>query len=144
VGRSITGRRQAFELQCRDLSARVESLVEFDDAHLKAQREKVERFRMRLGAGATWDRVLSKVGAWVQETAATSESGAFVTRTGRFRMKSPSVSDWPQIVETVSSLESIPGIGISQLELKSSGSATQRSLDFVGMVVVVQMARAQK
>jgi hypothetical protein len=58
-------------------------------------------------------------------------------------LKSPATTDWPQIVDAVKASESLPGVGIVGFEMKTSGDHEHRSVDFVRVVVAIQMLRSE-
>jgi len=123
----------------RMASVQLMALSAFDEEHLRALRERTTRFRLRLGENSTWEQAQGYLGGrWTHEGDTTTEHGAYSTRVHRIRMSAPSIADWPQIVDAVALLEKSPGIQVEGIEMRSSGSAVQRSLDYVGMRLVVQ------
>ena len=60
---------------------------------------------------------------------------------GTFRLISPVLADWPEIVETLGDSEALPGVGITGIEMRTSGGVERRSLDLVTVRVAVQMSR---
>jgi hypothetical protein len=127
------GERRRFE-------AKLAALSDFDGAHLRALSESVDQFRHRLGEPSTWAQALGHLGGqWINEADASTEHGAYATKVHRIRMAAPSVAEWPRIIDTAGLLERCPGVQIEGIEMKSSGTAAQRSLDYVGLRLVVQM-----
>jgi hypothetical protein len=121
-------------------AAKLAALSEFDETHLRALSESVDRFRHSLGADSSLAKALGHLaGQWINEGEVTTEHGAYSTKVHRIRMTAPSVAEWPRIVDTVAFLEGCPGVQVDGIEMKSSGGAAQRSLDYVGMKLVVQV-----
>jgi hypothetical protein len=58
------------------------------------------------------------------------------------RLKSPSPADWPAIVEAVRVSEGLPGVGVAEFDMKTSGTRERRTVDSVAILVVVQSRRA--
>ena len=135
-------RRIAALLQS-DLSGRIAAQSGCGDRDLQALREQVGLFRRHLGQEGSWGRIVQLLGKrWTVEGRETEEGKGYSTESGAFRMLSPAVADWPGIVEAVGSLETMPGAGIIEFRMKSSGSRELRSLDTVKIVVSVRTRRA--
>ena len=123
-----------------DASAALAALSGYDEAHLLALRESSARFRLRLGDEATWSRAQAYLGGrWTHEGATTTGHGGYSTVVHRIQMTAPSIADWPVILDAVTVLERCPGIQVDGIELRSSGSSSRRSMDYVGMRLVVLM-----
>jgi hypothetical protein len=56
---------------------------------------------------------------------------------GVFFLASPVPSEWPSILETVGVAESLSGVGIVALEMKSSGGKERGSLGLVKVAVAI-------
>jgi len=140
--RALEARRIAALLQS-DLSGRIAAQSGCGDRDLQALREQVGLFRRHLGQEGSWGRIVQLLGKrWTVEGRETEEGKGYSTESGAFRMLSPAVADWPGIVEAVGSLETMPGAGIIEFRMKSSGSRELRSLDTVKIVVSVRTRRA--
>jgi hypothetical protein len=126
------------QMQDREAAERVAAESEFDEVHLQGLREKVSLFRVRLGDEGTWAKILGRLGSgWSVDRLDKAERLGYSVQYGTFRMTSPEVSDWQSIIETVRFVEGLPGAGIGEFEMRSSGDGVQRSLSLVSMVVVV-------
>jgi hypothetical protein len=131
-------RRLASGLEA-SLSAQISAKAVYDDARLEAMRSRVGRFRLQLGTNDTWDRLVRGFGeGWKAEVGPRDERNGFSIQYGVFRLKSPALADWPEIVERLKDSEALPGVGIVEFEMKTSGSREQRSLDMVRILVAVQ------
>jgi hypothetical protein len=114
----------------------------YESDRLTALRDQVGRSRIRLGDAATWGRIAGRFGeGWTLETGAIDEKGDHSIQYGTIRLPSPSVADWPKIVEAVTDLEAIPGVGIAEFEMTSSGGRDRRSMDLVRILVAVHTRR---
>jgi hypothetical protein len=112
---------------------------------LEELRDKVGQFRVQLGSQGTWERLVGQLGeGWTAESGPMDNKGDYSIRFGTFRLISPSVLDWPKIVEAVKESEAIPGVGIAEFEMKASGDRDRRSLDLVRFLVAVQTSRNGK
>jgi hypothetical protein len=60
---------------------------------------------------------------------------------GTFELLSPALSDWSKTIEVIGTTESLPGVGIANFEMKTSGNREHRSVDFVRIVVEVHSRR---
>lgn len=143
--RSLTSFRmgRATELE-RSLREQIEAKSGCDRDRLEALHEQVSRLRVQVGAEDTWNRMIRIFGdAWSTETLSREDRSGCSFQTGVMRLKSPSLADWPGIVEAVRACEGLPGVGIAEFEMKTSGTRERRELDSVRIVVVVQSRRAE-
>jgi hypothetical protein len=126
-----------------NLNAEIAANSMYDSTSLTALRDRVGRSRIRLGDEATWGRLAGRFGeGWTVEAGAADEKGEHSIQYGTIRLQSPSVADWPKIVEAVADLEAMPGVGIAELEMTSSGGRDRRSLDLVRILVAVHTKRS--
>jgi hypothetical protein len=133
--------RRASSVEAR-MSEQVAALSEFEAEKLEALRSKVGRVRVQLGPEDTWERLIAKLGdSWAVEAGHREERTGCSVQCGVFRLKSPVVSDWPAIVEALKDSEALPGVGIAEIEMQTSGNLERRSLDYVRILVTVQAAR---
>jgi hypothetical protein len=138
VARAVSRESAVGRYQCQQMVGQVQAESEFDAAHLNGLREKVSRFRGRLGDESTWGRLVGKLGPdWSLDAVTRADRVGYSVEFGTFRMKTPTVSDWQAILETVRFVEGLPGVGIGEFEMKAIGDGVQRSLSLVSMVVVV-------
>jgi hypothetical protein len=126
------------QIKEQQMIGQVRAESEFDGTHLDGLREKVSQFRGRLGDESTWGRLVGRLGAtWSLEAVTRAQRIGYSVQFGTFRMKTPTISDWQAILETVRFVEGLPGVGIVEFEMKAVGDGVQRSLGLVSMVVVL-------
>ncbi len=124
------------------LSAQIAAKSEFEDERLEMLRDHVRRIRLQLGTDDTWDRMVRKFGErWAVEPGPKENRNGSSVQRGVFRLRSPRLTDWPEIIENVKNAEALPGVGIAQFEMNTSGSLVRRSLDSVTILVAVQTRR---
>jgi hypothetical protein len=127
------------QFQIQQMEDQVRAETDFDETHIVGLRQKVRRFRERLGDEGTWSRLLSGLGGgWAMEAVTRADREGYTIQYGTFRMKAPMVSDWQAILATVRFAEGLPGVGIGEFEMRAVGDGVQSSLSLVSMVVVVQ------
>jgi hypothetical protein len=135
------GRRRAFGLE-GELAAQIVAWSGFDDGKLSALRDQVKLFRVRLGPAGTWERLIAHLGdRWTEEGTSRDDRNGCTIQLGAFSLKSPSVTDWPRIVEALRDSEALPGVGITEFQMKASGSREHRSIDLVRFRVAVRTRR---
>ena len=124
------------------LSAQIAAKSEFERDRLEALRIRVGLFRVHLGTANTWDRLVKRFGAgWTIEAGPSEDRNGCSVQYGVFSLKSPELSDWPGIIEILKDSEGLPGVGIVEFEMKTSGNLERRSLDLVRIHVAVQTGR---
>jgi hypothetical protein len=124
------------------LSAQIVAKSEFEDERLEMLRDRVRRIKLQLGTDDTWDCMLRKFGdRWAVEPGQKENRKGSSVQRGVFRLRSPKVTDWPEIIEAVKDAEALPGVEIVEFEMKTSGSLARRSLDSVTAHVAVQTRR---
>jgi hypothetical protein len=122
-----------------ELSSQIAANSKYSDENLDALRANVGRIRLRLGDGLTWSRLEAKMGErWALQGTSHSEVNGYSTRTGAIERQSPDVGDWPEIVAAVEEWEAIPGVSVTAVEMKTSGSSDRRSLDTARFLVSVR------
>jgi hypothetical protein len=126
----------------RDLATRIGALSAYESDNVDALRRQVGLFRVRLGTDGTWDRLVRRLGGgWSAESGLREDKSGYSLQPGTFRLLSHAVGEWPDIVEAVKDLEAIPGVGIAEIEMKTSGSGDRRSLDTARILVLIQASR---
>jgi hypothetical protein len=134
-------RRRASSLEA-SLSGQIAAKSVYESEDLDALRDKVGRFRVRLGSEGTWERLVRQFGdGWTAESGPKDDKNGYCIQYGTFKLLSPAVADWPKIIEAVKDSEAIPGVGVAEIEMKSSGGHDRRSLDLVRILVAVQTSR---
>ncbi len=124
------------------LSAEIAAKSEFESDRLKSLKSRAGLLRVHLGAADTWDRLVKRFGAgWTVEAGPKDERSGCTFQYGSFTLKSPVLADWPGIIETLKDSERLPGVGIAEIEMKTSGNLERRSLDSVRILVAVQTGR---
>jgi hypothetical protein len=117
-------------------------MSEFEGERLESLRSRVRRALLQLGTEDTWERLVRRFGErWTVEQGPRDERNGSSVQLGTFRLKSPVLADWPGIIETLGDSEAIPGVGITGIEMRTSGGTERRSLDSVTVRVSVQMRR---
>jgi hypothetical protein len=136
------------ELRKRDaavedgLGAQIAAMAPYENGDLETLRAQVGRYRTRLGSKGTWDRLVRRLGSgWIAESGPKYDKSGYSIQLGTFKLVSHAVSDWPEIVNVVKELETIPGVGISEFSMKTSGSGNRRTLDTASIAVVIQADR---
>jgi hypothetical protein len=126
-----------------DLLNRINAMSAYESENVDSMRRQVGRFRMHLGTEATWDILVSRLGnRWVVDKGSKEEKGIYSVQLVTLRLVSHAVGEWPSIVEAVGQLEAIPGVGIAEFEMKTSGADDRRSLDTARILVAIQTSRA--
>ena len=127
------------------LCAQIAGLGECEDSELEAMRGRVRELRARLGSPDAWERLVGHLGAgWVAGPVSREEMGGYLAGVGSISLREPSISDWPRIVEAVRAIEEVPGAGILDFEMRTSGDRERRVVDTVTVVVSTQTARTPK
>jgi hypothetical protein len=142
MGSAISRRqRLAADLEA-GLAAQIAAKSEYEGEKLEALRDRVRRTRLLLGAEDTWDRLVRRFGErWTVESGPREERSGSSVQFGTFRLKSPVLADWTGIIETLGDSEALPGVGITGIEMRTSGGLERRSMDSVTVRVAVQMRR---
>jgi hypothetical protein len=136
------GLRRHAESDERALEAQVSAMSAFEDENVAALRARVGRLRLQLGPDGTWERLVSRLGAgWGSEAGTREDKAGYSIQTGTVSVLSRGVDEWPAIVEAVGQMEAMPGVGIAEFEMKTSGSGDRRTLDTARMLVVIQTTR---
>lgn len=113
-----------------------------DAASLEALRDRVRGFRTRLGPTDTWDRILAQLGAgWRGEPGSREDRGGYAFQEAALSLRSPTTSDWPEILGAVGALEHTPGVSVVGFEMDTSGDRLRRSVDRVKVTVALQTTR---
>jgi len=142
LGSAISERQRLAADVGSGLAAQIAAKSDFEGARLDALRDRVRRTRLLLGAEDTWDRLVRRFGGrWTVESGPRDERSGSSVQFGTFRLISPVLADWPEIVETLGDSEALPGVGITGIEMRTSGGVERRSLDLVTVRVAVQMSR---
>jgi hypothetical protein len=139
---NISEQRRRAEVAESNLESEVAAKSMYESEYLDALRDQMRRSRVQLGDEGTWGRLVRRLGdRWSAEPGQTDEKGGQSTRYGTMRLLSPTVTDWEKIVEAVTNSEETPGVGIAELEMKTSGSRDHRTLDLVRILVAIQTSR---
>lgn len=126
-----------------DLSIRISARSEYDEANLDSLRSEVGQFRTQLGPPGGWERVAGLFARrWKMEAEPTSEARDFESQSCTFRMISPKVSDWPEIMDTVKEVEAVPGAGIMEIQIQAAGGREHVNLETVRVLVSVRTRRS--
>ncbi len=137
VSEKVERRVRAADIE-DSLSRQIAAISDCDDAHLEELRGRVGRFRGQLGPDDAWARLVRRFGQrWTSEAGQKEERDGYSFQVGTLMLISPSVSDWPGILDSVKAAEQIPGIGIAGLEMRSSGNRELRSMGMVKIVVAI-------
>jgi len=124
------------------LSRQIAERSDSEDSNLIALRARIGRFRKQLGSADSWDLLVRQFGgSWTAEAGPRDDRADYSLQVGTFVRISPAVSDWPEIVRAVGLAEHIPGVGIAELEMRSSGNRDHRSMDLVKFVVAIRCRR---
>jgi hypothetical protein len=141
----IVEQRSSASIAEASLSSQIAAKSIYERERLDALREQIGRFRMRLGTDGTWERVVRQFGpGWNAEMGVRDDRSGYSIQYGIFELVSPTVADWPRIVEAVRESEAVPGVGIAEFEMKASGGPGKRMLDLVRILVVVETRGAEK
>ena len=141
----IVEQRRLASVAETSLSSQIAAKSMYERERLEELREQIGRFRVRLGADGTWDSVVSRIGlGWYAEPGTRNERGTYSIQYGTLKLMSPTVADWPRVIEAVGESEAIPGVGIAEIEIKASGVRGQRTLELVRILVAVQTRHAEK
>ncbi len=128
--------------QVSEINTQVSARAAFDSASLEALRTRVRDLRGRLGAADTWDRILVQLGKeWTGDLGKREDRGGYSAQEGSLVLRSPTTSDWPDILGAVGELERIPGVGVVGFEMSTSGDRAHRSVDLVRITVALHTAR---
>ena len=127
-----------------ELARQIVTLSAFSDAELAAFRSKAKKYRSHLGPESTWNELGKKVGgAWSIESGAKVENSGSTIERGILVRSSPTVADWQDAVDTVGSLELMPGVTVLRFEMRTSGDLEHRSVDLLKIEVESRIRRAQ-
>lgn len=140
----IVEQRRGASIAEASLSRQIAAKSTFEREHLEALREQVGRFQVQLGTDGTWERVVRQFGpGWNAKLGAREDRSGYSIQYGTFELMSPSVADWPRIIEAVKDSEAIPGAGIAEFQMKASGGPGKRTLDLVRILVAFQTRCAE-
>ena len=121
------------------LSAQIAAKSPYENEDLEALRLRAQALRGSLGDDSTWEKLTTRAaGRWRVEAGADDRKNGYKQRVATMTLLSASVADWPEVVKAVGDLESIPGIGIAEFEMKTSGGREQRTLDVARVLVSVR------
>jgi hypothetical protein len=124
------------------LTRQVTALSDFGDADLVALRSKSNAYQSRLGSEGIWSELEKNYGgSWSIESGAKHENGGSLNQTGILTKISPTVGDWQTAVDTLGTLEHLPGVAIARFEMKTSGDLEHRSVDMLKIVIAINAHR---
>ena len=133
----IERRRRTMDIEGR-LSGQILAMADCEDSRVEALRARVGRFQVQLRPEDTWERLMHLFGSrWKAEAGTQDNKEDFSYLVGTFTLLSPTVSDWPKILETIKASELLAGVGISRFEMKTSGTRKHRSVDLVTIAVAI-------
>ncbi len=119
-----------------ELSRQIAALSEFGDANLASLRSTVVRLRLPVGAKDQSETLVKGFGdSWTHESGGAETKDGISLKTDIFKKLSPEPSDWWKTVETLRSLEEVPGITIVSFEMRTSGDRNHRSVDILRVMV---------
>jgi hypothetical protein len=125
-----------------DLGRQIAANSDYEKSNLEALRTRVDRFQYFLGSENTWKEIIQQFGkSWRCEAGTKSDRDGYSVQMGTFELLSPALSDWSKTIEVIGTTESLPGVGIANFEMKTSGNSEHRSVDFVRIVVEVHSRR---
>jgi hypothetical protein len=125
------------------LSQQINSLAEFCDANLFALRFRAKTYQSHLGPESTWSELEDRYGkSWSIESGAKHENSESTIQAGILTKISPTVADWQTAVDTLGSLEILPGISVSRFEMRTSGDLEHPSVDIIRIVIEINLHRA--
>jgi hypothetical protein len=97
---------------------------------------RVARFRSLLGPEDTLEKVIASLGkAWIVYPGPVNHGDGFSVELSRIKKLSPTVEDWQQVIRTLGALESLPGVGIVSLVMKTSGALESRKVELLEITV---------
>lgn len=118
------------------LSSQIASKKGCGESDLDELRKRVERFRGQLGPDDAWMRLVHQFGRrWKVEAGPKEDKDGYSIQIGTFLLTSPTVADWPEIIEAVGAAEQLPGVGIAGIQMRSTGSRKSRSVEIVRVLV---------
>lgn len=142
LGAKISEQRRNAAIAESNLESEVAAKSMYESEYLNALRDQMSRSRVQLGDEGTWGRLVRRLGdRWSAEPGQMDGKGGQSIRYGTMRLLLPTVTDWAKIVEAVTNSEEIPGVGIAELEMKTSGSRDRRTLDLVRILIAIQTRR---
>ncbi len=140
---TLLERRHHAESAERGLRNRIGAMSAYGDENVEALRREVGALRTHLGTEGTWDGLVRQLGgAWSVERGPREDMGTYCVERGTLTLVSHSVGEWPRIVDVAGQLEAMAGVGIANLEMKTSGTGGVRSLDTARLDLVVHTRRA--
>jgi hypothetical protein len=136
------GRRRRVSEQDASLASQLAERAPYENSNLEALRAEVGRFKIQLGREGTWDTLAAMVGErWTAEPGQHEDKEGYSIRYGSLSLLAPETGDWPTIVDVVRKCEATPGVEVSGIEIKTSGSRERRSMDLVRLAVAVETNR---
>jgi hypothetical protein len=136
------GRKRRASDRDASLSAQVVERASYENFSLEALRDEIGRFRVQLGGEGTWENLARMFGErWKAEPGQQEDKDGYSIRFGTLRLSSPETGDWPGIMEAVRKCEATPGVGVTDIEIKTSGNRERRSMDLVRIAVAVETNR---
>jgi hypothetical protein len=112
------------------------------DADLKALRAEVAGLRERMAKPGAWERLMLQLGrGWGARAARTEERAGCIVQDVVLERRSPSTSDWPEIVSVAADIEKMQGARISSFEMRTSGDKQRRTVDLINILVSIRAQR---
>ena len=123
----------------RSLNAQIAGESEYDASRLNRVRDEVRSFQVQLGPRDAWEQVARIFAArWTLEVSSRDDREGYSTQSGSFRMQSPTVADWREIVDTVAAAEKAPGAAVTDFEMKAGGDRIHPAIDLVRIGVSIR------
>jgi hypothetical protein len=129
-------RLNAYGNAVRCIAEQIAARADCEDSDLVALRGKVERSRSLLGSKDTLEILVRTFGTgWSIISNAKDDRSGFEVQLSTFRMRNPTLGDWQKIVDLVGSLEQLPGVGIENFRMNTSGDIEHREVSVVEVIV---------
>jgi hypothetical protein len=139
----ILDQRRRGGVMMDEMTSQIAAKAEYEEANLEALRARVVQFKKRLGNAGAWQSLAARLSAgWHADPTKKEDRRFYTVESGSFLLLSHSVGDWPDIVSAVHDLESIPGVDVAEMEMRTSGDGVRRILDTARIVVVARTTAA--
>ena len=123
----------------RGLNAQIAGESDYDASRLNRVRDEVRSFQVQLGPRDAWEQVARIFAArWTLEVSSRDDREGYSTQSGSFRMQSPTVADWREIVDTVAAAEKAPCAAVTDFEMKAGGDRIHPAIDLVRIGVSIR------
>jgi hypothetical protein len=121
---------KVLESLARNGALQIAARSSFGDSNLASLRLRAAQSQALFAPGDTLDMVVGQLASsWSAESGPNLDRDGFRIQSRKLSMISPSLTDWPKVVDILGALERLPGVGITKFEMRTSGDSDHRNVD---------------